>query len=112
MSTSTSSSTKSNGGHAASPEDLHQEIEQLRNDIAALAGTVSEMGNAAVDRAKKKASQVPHDLGRVYEKTLASAEKEATEIEQRLLQQVREHPIQSIGLAAAIGYVAAMLSRH
>lgn len=96
----------------ATSDDVQSEVENLRRDLAALAQTVASFGSGKIRDAGKSASQMTSDIAETSSEYMASARDTLSSVEQDLEARVRARPIQSIAIAAGIGYMAALLSRR
>ncbi|MCZ4091843.1 DUF883 family protein [Sinorhizobium psoraleae] len=114
---SSSSTRKRNGGHGESP--IEDQLHEIREDIAALVGLLSERGAAVSHDAKAKAMGARDRAEADLENLLASGEQLLSDLrdrysgtEREIRRAVREHPIATLGAAAAIGLIAAALLRR
>ncbi|MFK4825251.1 YqjD family protein [Paenochrobactrum sp. BZR 588] len=91
--------------------DLQEQIEQLKQDIASIAATISQLGQQKLRDAKRDASQVYADAVEHGETTMSELKSCAQNIEDQLLETVRERPIASLATAVGVGYLLAILRR-
>lgn len=114
MATTRTSATKSsaNGSNVPNSEDLEKQFEQLRSDIAGLSDTIQQMGAGRVHDAQRKAADTGHDLNDAYEGALETVRGEFKHLEKDVTDRVRSNPLQALGIAAGIGFLAALLSRR
>lgn len=89
MNTSSPANTKT----AASDQDIGQQIEALRKDLAQLTATLSD----DVKRGVENAGQSINQAGRNAQKTATTA--------------VIDHPMAAIGIAAGIGLLLGLIAR-
>lgn len=89
MNAQTTSSTKA----APSAEDLHEQIENLREDLMKLAATIKGEMSKGVDRAEEQISK-------------ASRDARATTVNA-----VLDNPLTAVGIAAGIGFLVGMMTR-
>ncbi len=94
-------SASSSANSPATGSDIQAELETLRSDIAALTQTVASFGSSKIRQAGETSQQYM-DSAR---ETLANAEED-------LEAYVRAKPLQSLAMAAGVGYVLALLSRR
>lgn len=91
-----------------SEAELRREVDALRSDLSALTKRFSKIGDAGVRTAK--------DYGReTYESGEAMYEdmtRRVTDLEREAIRSVREHPMQALGIAAGLGFLAALLTRR
>lgn len=114
---SSSSKTKRNG--ALLETSIEDQIEQMRNDISSLAKVLSDRSADArkevksrVHSAKDQAEANLTDLLANGEDLLADLRKRYAVGERQLRENVREHPLATIGIAAAAGLLLAALLRR
>lgn len=91
---------------------LEAQIAQLRADLSALTDTIGDIG-------KSRASQLKGEARARAAKARASAEDafdtisaRAHEVEDEVALRIRERPFMALGIAAAVGFVAAMIARR
>ena len=89
MSTTATSNTKA----ATAPDDLSHQIEALRADLAKLAATITDDMTGGIEKAG-------HQIGQTGRDARASATNK-----------VLEHPLASVGIAAAVGLLLGMMMR-
>ncbi|WP_075289601.1 DUF883 family protein [Pararhizobium arenae] len=112
-----SSSKKRNGAYLqASVED---QLSELREDIAALSGLLAKRGTQASKDVRAKASDMREhaeaglgDLREHGEALLAELRDRYSVAEREVRRNVREHPVATIGAAAALGVLVAILLRR
>jgi len=87
----------------ASPsiEDIEAQLAELRKEIASLTRNLAAYGSAKVD-----------DTVSASIDAINAAKQEALSMEDAFEQQVRARPLQSIGIALGVGFVAALLTRR
>lgn len=86
-------------------EDLGLQVARLREDLAELSRAVSAYGAATAGKAE-------HDLTKASQQAIDTVRSEVTSLEQNLRSRIRDNPLQAIGIAAGIGFIAALLARH
>jgi ElaB/YqjD/DUF883 family membrane-anchored ribosome-binding protein len=94
-------SASSSANSPATGSDVQAEIANLRSDIAALTQTVASFSSGKIRQAGETSQQYM-DTAR---ETIANAEED-------LEAYVRAKPLQSLAMAAGVGYVLALLSRR
>ncbi len=99
-------------GSAASTKDIELQLEQLREDIAALAKTVAAVGNEKAYEVKNKAKRAAAEAADASYQIAEAAKNQALTWERDLEGQIRANPIQSVAIAAGVGFVFALLSRR
>ncbi|QNQ63144.1 DUF883 family protein [Brucella sp. 6810] len=96
----------------ASAEDLQVQVEQLKEDIAALAATLANLGSQTVREARRTAKETYHSAYVQGEDVVEDLKNKAQDVEAQLTATVRERPIASLATALGIGYLLALLSRR
>ena len=107
-----SSSSGSSKASDAKKEDLEEQIAALRADFAKLADTLGGLGKAQAEELKGRASAKAAEARQMSADALAAAEAGARELEADMARRVRERPFVALGLAAAVGFVAALIARR
>jgi ElaB/YqjD/DUF883 family membrane-anchored ribosome-binding protein len=103
--TATGSSTSTN-------RDIDGQLQQLRSDIASLAKTVAAVGSDKATEAKGRARRAASDAVDSSYQMVEAAKDQAMTWERDLERQIRMKPIQSVAIAAGVGFVFALLSRR
>lgn len=111
-STSTTTTEFPRTGSAASTKDIELQLEQLREDIAALAKTVAAVGNEKASEMKSKAKRAAADASDASYQIAEAAKNQALTWERDLEGQIRANPLQSVAIAAGVGFLFALLSRR
>lgn len=114
MATSTATKTAAANQDAAvaSAEDIEAQVARVREDIASLARSVQTYGSAKTGEYKARASKAGTDLATASQETIDNLYRELQGLEQQLEGKVRQHPLQSLGIAAGVGFLVAMLMRR
>jgi ElaB/YqjD/DUF883 family membrane-anchored ribosome-binding protein len=113
MPASTSTTTEfPRTGTAASSKDIEIQLQQLREDISALAKTVAAVGNEKASEVKGKAKRAAADATDASYQMVEAAKGQALSLERDLERQIRANPIQSVAIAAGVGFIFALLSRR
>lgn len=97
----------------ATKEELEEQLEIARNDIAALAAmageTARQKATNGVDYAREGMEGLSQETRELYER----ARREGAQLRRTAEHQVEQHPIATIGLAFAAGIaVAGLLGRR
>ncbi|AXS40210.1 DUF883 family protein [Breoghania sp. L-A4] len=95
-----------------SADDIERNVERVRGDIAALAQSISKYGAGKGGEYKARAGQAGKDIAKMSQETLDSLTKELAGLEKTMASQVRQKPLQSLGIAAGVGFLIAMLLRR
>ena len=107
--TQRSASDKRNGATAS---DIEAQIDELKGDITKLARAIGDFGAAKAGDAKSQASAQADNALVASREVLANARGELDRLERLLRDEIRRKPVQTIGIAAGIGFLAAMLMRR
>lgn len=97
---------------APSVEDLESQIADLRKEIASLTKNIAAFGSAKASDYRAEFDQLASDAARASLNALGAAKSEALSLEQSFEDQVRARPLQSIGIAVGLGFLAALLTRR
>lgn len=97
---------------SGSQADIELQLQQLREDIAALARAVAAAGNTKADDLKSKARRASHEAMDASAQMMDAARAQAMSMEQDLERQIRTKPLQSVAIAAGLGFLFALLSRR
>jgi ElaB/YqjD/DUF883 family membrane-anchored ribosome-binding protein len=112
MPATTSTADLSRASGSASTKDIEVQLQQLREDISALAKTVAAVGNEKASEVKGKAKRAAADATDASYQMVEAAKDQAISLERDLERQIRANPIQSVAIAAGVGFVFALLSRR
>jgi ElaB/YqjD/DUF883 family membrane-anchored ribosome-binding protein len=112
MVASTSTSEFANAGTGPNSKDIELQLQQLRADIAGLAKTVAAVGNAKATEVKGKARSAANEAADASYQIVEAARDQALTWERDLEDQIRAKPLQSVAIAAGVGFVFALLSRR
>ncbi|APG85414.1 DUF883 family protein [Sinorhizobium americanum] len=112
-----SGSRKRNGG--AVDASIEDQLHDLREDVAQLMALIADRGVAASREAKAKARSTRkqaeselQDLLESGEELLSDLRGRYADTEKQVRRAMREHPLATLGAAAAIGLIAAALLRR
>jgi ElaB/YqjD/DUF883 family membrane-anchored ribosome-binding protein len=97
---------------ARTPEDLAAEIEQLKADIAKLTEQLRTTGEHSYGAAKRAAAEGMDQLWAQGEAAYEGLRSKADDLEQQVLDSVREKPLTSLAIAAGVGFLFALLARR
>lgn len=109
--TATGSSGKA-ANDTVSTSDIEADIQRIREDIAALAGTLKDYGSGKGNEYKSRASAAGQDFTKMSQDALNDLTAELQGYERALTSEVRRHPLQALGIAAGIGFLVAALVRR
>ncbi|MFN7008608.1 MAG: YqjD family protein [Allorhizobium sp.] len=96
----------------ASASDIQAELDNLRRDIAALTQTLASFGSGKIKEASNRAGQLGAEAADASAQYVESARSSIAAAEQDLEAHIRRKPLQSIAIAAGVGFLAALLSRR
>ncbi|MDB5526093.1 MAG: hypothetical protein JWM58_3856 [Rhizobium sp.] len=97
---------------APSIEDLEDQITELRREIASLTKNIAAFGSSKVDDYKSSLDQLASDAVSASLNAFSTAKSEALSLEEGFEDQVRARPLQAIGIAVGVGFLAALLTRR
>lgn len=92
--------------------ELQAQIAQLKEDIASIAATLTQMGTQKIDQARQQASDAYHGAYEQGEEALAAFKDSACSVEKQVTDYVQERPVTSLAIAAACGFFLAALTRR
>ena len=108
----TTAKSTTNGRTKVDSETIEDQVNQLRDDIQALARTISTMASGQVERMQAKAGEAKHDAEAASEQALDAIRTHYKDAEASVSTQVREKPLQALGIAAGIGFLFALLAKR
>lgn len=92
--------------------DITSQVDQLRKDLSNLAGTVKSLGSDVTSEVKGKASRLKDDAINAGNEAAQTVKREVRSLNNNLTDYVQENPIQAVGIAAAAGFLFAILTRR
>lgn len=92
--------------------DLAAEIEGLRKDLHSLSERFSSLTDAGVRTARGYTRDTAASARETGEAVYSDIAARASELETQAADQIRRHPLQALGFAAGLGFLAAMLTRR
>lgn len=105
----TSAKSKSvNGSAISTTENISLQMEELKGEISTITERLAKLGENAV----AKGERVRIDGQEKAQDALDTAYLHALDIEQKASDTVREKPLQTIGLAIGLGFIAALAMRR
>ena len=102
---------KQGNGTKTAP-DLEADIKQLKADIEALTKQLALTGEHGYGAARRAATQGAEQLKVQGDAALDSISATARDLEDQLMQTVREKPVTSLAIAAGVGFLVALLARR
>lgn len=98
---------------AASPtKDVEVQLQQLREDLAALARSVAAVGSEKAEDYRHRVRRATNDAADASMQMVEAAREQAMSLERDLERKIRTNPIQAVAMAAGVGFVLAMLARR
>lgn len=98
--------------NTVSSDDIEAQLAQLRDDVASLAETLATFGAERAQSYKRRAGALAEDAAEMSRDAVRTAKAEFNEMERSLEESIRSKPLQAVGIAAGIGFVAALLTRR
>lgn len=93
-------------------ETLEADIARLRDDIAALAKQITATGERSMHTARRAANEGVENLRARGEAAMDDLRGSARDMEAEVTAAVREKPITSLAIAAAAGFLFALIARR
>lgn len=100
------------GNPDANLQDVQAELDNLRRDIAALTQAITSLGSAKLQEAGARATEMGAEMAGASAAAYQSARDGLRSAEQDLETRIRNNPLQAVGIAAGIGFLAALLTRR
>lgn len=100
------------GNGSKTTTDLEADIRQLKADIEKLTEQLATTGQHGYGAARRAAAQGADQLKIQGEAAIEAMRANARDVEEQLLATVREKPVTSLAIAAAVGFFAALLLRR
>lgn len=97
---------------SASQKDIEAQLHQLREDISKLAKTVASVGNEKASEVKGRARRAASDAADASAHLIDTAREQAVTLERDVERQIRANPIQSVAIAAGVGFLFALMMRR
>ncbi len=92
--------------------DLEARVEQLTTQLAELARSVSGYSNGTLETLASEARRMKDDVADRSVAIASAAKDTVIAAEGDLEQRIRENPLTAIGVAAGIGFLAAIFTRR
>lgn len=102
--------TRDTAGRAGA--DMRAEIDSLSSQIERLAGDLSRLGRSSFRSARSNASDGLDVLSRKGAGLSRDIGRELSHVEDRAALAVRERPLQTVGVAVAIGFLLGAILRR
>lgn len=110
--TATKTNTRSKARNTESKEDLNAEISALREEVSAVTDRLSKIAGAGVREAKHRRDASAVALQDTSNQLIDDLTRQLNDLERKAGIAVREKPIQTLGIAAGVGFLAALLMRR
>lgn len=91
---------------------LQSELSELRSQIELLVGHAAQSGKAQLLRARRDASDKVGELAEEGGRIIESVEHDLRLAEAKTAERIREAPFQSVAIAAAFGFLFALIVRR
>lgn len=91
---------------------VRAQVERIRSDIAGLKTAIADY---SIDRARElgaSARETADDVSVSTRRAIETLNDELASLERQLVDHVRRHPLQSIGIAAAAGVLIALILKR
>ena len=92
--------------------DVENEVSQLRTELTELAATIANYGKAEGENIKMQGLAVGEELLARSKDTINSLSTQLSSLEKEFAIQVKQKPVQALGLAVVFGFVIAALMRR
>jgi ElaB/YqjD/DUF883 family membrane-anchored ribosome-binding protein len=112
MATPTSKTQDADNNDYASATDIEKQLQKLSSDIAALTKIVASFGTGKLDEASQQAKTIADDISQRSAAAATDIKDRLATAESDLENQIRRYPLASVGIAAGLGFVVALLSRR
>jgi len=107
---SRSSSSRSAAARRSEP-DLEAQVQQLQNDLKAIAASLATLAEQKVGEAQGAAKRELRHLKAQGEQAVEDAADEFGALEKQLKDTIREKPLTAVAGAVALGFILAVVSR-
>lgn len=91
-------------------DQLSAQISALKDDIAAISGTLGDLGHSSRQAASAQASETAAHLQQAGRKKLDDAQDVAEDLGRRAGEAVHNQPMATMGLAVGIGFLLGFMS--
>lgn len=100
---------------AERPDDravIEEQLARIRADVSELASSLAEMGSRRLSDARGEADNRVSELTKAGEEAIEDLRRQLRAIERDLSDKVQEKPLQTLGVAAGIGFLLALVLRR
>ncbi|MEM1375805.1 MAG: DUF883 C-terminal domain-containing protein [Pseudomonadota bacterium] len=109
---STSAKSKINGAVDADANDINEQIEELKTQMASIVEHIGALGQSSKRKATVKGEKFLADGEEQVREMVDDAYLHLLELETKAGRAVRKNPVQTLGIAAGIGFLAGFLLRR
>jgi len=103
--------TAANKTSSAKEVDLSKEIEQLRSDIEGITELLAKRGSEEVINFQDRARGAAQVAVEKAQEKLTDLNEDVGRAEARMMLEIRKKPLAAVGVAAGVGFLAALLVR-
>lgn len=96
----------------SSEGDLAAQLESLKSDIGVISERLSRIGETGMQEAMDQGGKIKSQGLEKTDELIADLYAQLGEIEKKASHQVKSNPLQSLGVAAAVGFLAALVMRR
>lgn len=108
---SSSASTQKNGNGRDPAKDLDAEIASLREDISAITATLGNLARQRTGEAKAEVQRAGRKIAAKSEEAVETVQENFENAEDEIKTMIRDKPIQSVLVAAGVGYLLSKVFR-
>lgn len=91
---------------------IEEQLSKIRSDIAELGETLAAIGSRRVKGARDEADHRIREMTRASEEAIDDLRRQLRMIERDLTDKVQEKPLQTLGIAAGVGFLVALVLRR
>ncbi|TPW26686.1 DUF883 family protein [Pararhizobium mangrovi] len=91
---------------------IEEQLARIKADISGLASTLASIGSSRLNDARGHADGRIHELTRAGEQAIEDLRRQLNDVERDMSLKVREKPLQTLSVAAGIGFLAALILRR
>lgn len=99
-------------GEAPSAKEIEAQLQQLRDDLAALGRSVAAVGAEKADEYRGRVRQASNEAADASLQMVEAAREQALSLERDLERKIRTNPLQAVALAAGVGFLLALMTRR
>ena len=92
-------------------DDLSAQVQQLQDDLKAIAATLASLAEDKVQDAQSIAKREARNLARSGQHVVEDVQDEFGQLEKQIKDTIREKPLTAVAGAIALGFVLAVVSR-